>query len=196
LALDHAHAHAADSQGRLLRVLHRDISPSNVLLDRSGQFKLSDFGVARALAQGDPVRTRHLVGKPSYVAPEVLQDRAVDERADLWSLGVVLYEALTNHRPFKRSSDAATLLAVIEADLPPLALKRPGLSPAWQVFFDRCVAKDPDARFASAEDVHSALLALQAIEGRASASEIAALLGFGDEELPLEHTDDAAVARP
>ena len=187
-ALDHAHAHAAGPDGRLLRVLHRDLTPSNILLDRSGQFKISDFGVARAMGGGDSLHTDHLVGKPSYVCPEALRNLPIDERADLWSLGVVLYEAIANRRLFKRQAESATLLAVLEDPVPPLDEVRPGLGAAWQLFFDRALARDPERRFRTAADVARALRELQAVEGRATPEEVSELLSFGEEELPLDDT--------
>jgi serine/threonine-protein kinase len=187
-ALDHAHAHAAGPDGRLLRVLHRDLTPSNILLDRSGQFKISDFGVARAIGGGDSLHTDHLVGKPSYVCPEALRNFPIDERADLWSLGVVLYEAMANKRLFKRQAESATLLAVLEDPVPPLDEVRPGLGAAWQLFFDQALARDPEHRFRTASDLARALRELQAVEGRATPEEVAELLTFGEEELPLDDT--------
>ena len=191
-ALDHAHAHAADVDGNLLRVLHRDLTPSNILLDRSGQFKISDFGVARAMGGTGSLHTQHLVGKPSYVCPEALRNEPIDERADLWSLAVLLFEALSNRRLFKRKAEAATLLAVLEDQAPPLDVVRPGLGAAWQLFFDRALAKDPTLRFRTAADFARGLHELQAVEGRATPGELSALLAFGEEELPLDDTAEGS----
>lgn len=187
-ALHHAHACITDTDGQLLRVLHRDLSPSNILVDRGGQLKISDFGVARALRAGDSLHTKNLVGKPSYVAPEALRNEPVDERGDLWSLAVVLWEAVANQRLFKRSNEAATLLAVIEESPPPLAEVRPSLPHAWQLFFDRALASDPDRRFPSAEALRDALLDLQKVSGKASPDEVAQLIAV-DQELSIEGTD-------
>ncbi len=195
-ALDHAHAHAADADGKLLRVLHRDLTPSNILLDRSGQFKISDFGVARAIGADDSLHTQHLVGKPSYVCPEALRNLPIDERADLWSLAVVIFEALTNRRLFRRDAESATLLAVLEDPVPTLDEMRPGLGAHWQLFFDQALCRDPDRRFRTAADFAKALRELQAFEGRASPEEIAGLLHFGEEELPLDETTGFDVSVP
>ena len=184
-ALDHAHCHATDGHGQLLRVLHRDLSPSNILIDHSGQLKISDFGVARALGSDDSLHTKNLVGKPSYVAPESLKNEPIDERSDLWSLGVVLWEALTNDRLFKRTNEAATLLAVLEDPLPALDDVRPSLAPAWQEFFARALAKEPTHRFASAAAMREALLELQRATGTATLEDLAAMIDEG-EELQLD----------
>jgi serine/threonine-protein kinase len=187
-ALDHAHTHAYDADGRSLRVLHRDLSPSNVLVDHSGQLKISDFGVARALRAGDSLHTKNLVGKPSYVAPEALKNEPIDERADLWSLAVILWEALCNQRLFKRSNEAATMLAVLEDPPPVLDEARPGLGAAWQLFFDTALHRDPQRRYPSAAAFREALCELQRVTGTASMEDIAALVVEGG-ELPLDPTE-------
>ena len=194
-ALDHAHAHAHDEHGQLLRVLHRDLSPSNILIDQSGQLKISDFGVARALGSDDSLHTKNLVGKPSYVAPEALKNEPIDERSDLWSLGVMLWEALTNDRLFKRSNEGATLLAVLEDPLPRLEEVRPSLGPEWQDFFDQLLHKDPAHRLASAAAMRDALLQLQRTTGTATAEDIAAMLDEG-EELLLDDDSSEILAHP
>jgi len=190
-ALDHAHAQARDQHGGLLRVLHRDLSPSNILVDRSGQLKISDFGVARALGSDDSLHTKNLVGKPSYVAPEALKNEPVDERSDLWSLAVVLWEALTNDRLFKRTNEAATLLAVLEDPLPRLDEVRPALGPDWQQFFDTALQREPTARFPSAAAMRDALTGLQRITGTATLEDVAATIDEGE---LLELDDDTAEA--
>jgi len=187
-ALDHAHARSYDAEGHLLRVLHRDLSPSNVLVDRSGQLKISDFGVARALRAGDSLHTMNLVGKPSYVAPEALRNLPIDERSDLWSLAVLLWEALCNQRLFKRANEAATLLAVLEDPPPILDDARPGLGAAWQLFFDIALHRDPERRYPSAAAFRDALLELQRVSGQAGMEEIATLVNT-DGELPLDPTE-------
>jgi eukaryotic-like serine/threonine-protein kinase len=116
--VDHAHARVRDEAGVLLRVIHRDLSPSNVLIDPAGRVRITDFGVARALRDLPALHTHTLVGKPGYVAPEILRDHVVDEHADLWSLGVMLWELLCNDRLFARDNEGATMLAVIEAPVP------------------------------------------------------------------------------
>jgi serine/threonine-protein kinase len=190
--LDHAHVRAVDETGRPLRVVHRDLSPSNVMIDRSGRVRITDFGVARALRGSDRILTENLVGKPAYVSPEALQGEGVDERSDLWSLAVVLWEALANRRLFQRDHDGAALLAVVEAHIPPLAEVRPEAGPTWQAFFDRALSRDRSARFPTAAELRDALAAVVAAEGPVPPHEVGELVAAEEEldELPLDATSE------
>ncbi len=164
--LHHAHVGATDAEGTPLRVVHRDLSPSNVMLERSGRVRLTDFGVAKALLDGTDPDTRNLVGKAGYIAPEALRGEAVDERGDLWSLGVILWEALSNRRLFQRDHEGAAMLAVAE--------------------------RDPARRIASAAEVRDHLVALARDEGPVTPADIRAILEPEEElpELPLDHTTE------
>jgi len=175
-ALHHAHAEAVDGRGRLLRVVHRDVSPGNVMVHRRGHVRVLDFGVAQAIGRGPKEATRTLVGKPSYMAPEQLSGGPVDARADLWSLSVVLWEMVTNEPLFRRDLEAATLLAVCQDAIPRVASLRPDAHPAWQTFFDHALQRDPNARFIDAEALCDALLVVQSAEGAATADDLAELV--------------------
>lgn len=194
--LDHAHSRATDDAGRILRVVHRDLSPSNILVDRIGRVRITDFGVARALGDAEGIVTRNLVGKPAYVAPETLQEQIVDTRVDLWSLGVVLWEALANERLFARDNEAASMLAVVEAVVPPIAQLREGLSDAWTVFFARILARDRAERFGSAAEIRDALDRILEVEGPVTPDDLRELLATeeGLEELPLDDTSEELAA--
>ncbi len=188
-ALHHAHAVATDSHGNLLQVVHRDLSPSNVLIGRSGRIRMADFGVARALGAATHLETKTLVGKASYVAPEQLHEQTVDPRADLWSLGVVLWEALTGDRLFHREHEGATLLAVVTDDVPSVSSVRDGLDPEWDAFLDAALQRDPDQRIPSAAVMRARLDVLVRLEGPPLTSEIAELL-LDEAELPDLELDD------
>lgn len=191
-ALDHAHVEATDDAGRPLRVVHRDLSPANVLVDRAGRVKLTDFGVARALGDTTRVHTTQLVGKPGYVAPEALNGGGVDPRSDLWSLGVMVWEMLANQRLFSRDSEAGALFAVMEAAIPPLSIVRHGLAPEWQEVVGALLVRDRDRRLATAAAAQRAFERLAAAEGGTGAAELGRLVAPEDEadELPLDATDD------
>ena len=109
----HAAHELQDEQGRLLEVVHRDVSPDNVFVTYDGVVKLVDFGVASARNRITHTTTGVLKGKHAYMAPELLGDGGFDRRADLFSVGVVLWEALTLRRLFRRESQAKTLFAVV-----------------------------------------------------------------------------------
>lgn len=113
-----------DKSGAALGVVHRDISPSNLLLSADGVVKVIDFGVARAKNRLSVTSAGHLKGRAGYVAPEALTDTVLDRRADLFALGVVLYELCTGKILFDRESDLARLSAVLTTRVPPLSSVR------------------------------------------------------------------------
>lgn len=163
--LSFAHERAQDADGTLLRVVHRDLTPGNVLVARTGQVKVSDFGIARALRDSDLHRTVHLAGSLAYLAPEQVEERGFDARVDLFALAVVLWESLSLKHLFAREGPAATMRAIVEERAPPITQYRPDVDPAWDAFFARALAKTPEARFASAREMGGALEALAAAAG-------------------------------
>ena len=179
--LDFAHSGAVDASGRTLRVVHRDLSPHNILIGRSGQVKISDFGVARALRGQHDVQTVNLAGKPAYMAPEQLKRSPMDERSDLFTVGVLLWEALTNERLYLRDNEAATLLAVLEESAPPPSNRNASLSPVWDAFCARALARDPDERFQTAGEMLAELSRVQETVGLAGADDVARLVRESDE---------------
>src|SRR3990167_7608400 len=107
-ALDYAH-HATDAEGRALQIVHRDVTPQNVLLARNGEVKLIDFGVARAEQRFLRTMPGLVKGKLPYMSPEQADGRRLDARSDIFALGVCLWEALTGHRLFRGNSPAVTM---------------------------------------------------------------------------------------
>ena len=110
-ALDYAHK-KTDESGTPLRIIHRDVSPSNILLSRDGVVKLTDFGIAKAISKLGRSITGQLQGKFSYMSPEQASGKSLDHRSDIFSLGTVAYELLTGVRPFEGDSDLDTLQRV------------------------------------------------------------------------------------
>jgi serine/threonine protein kinase len=102
-------AHTADDEGHAAGIIHRDVSPSNVLLSNAGEVKLSDFGIAKATNHPDSIQSGALKGKVPYMAPEYAMGLRCSARSDLFSLGVLLYECLVGYRPFDGGSDIETL---------------------------------------------------------------------------------------
>ena len=150
-AMDYAHR-----QG----VVHRDIKPANLLLERSGRVKLTDFGVARIQDSGDATRTQgSMVGTLKYMSPEQVQGYAIDARSDLFAAGVVLYQLLTSKRPFNGSTDFEVIQSIVGQDpLPPSSIT-PGLPPGLDAVVARALQKSKDARYATAQEFHTALVA-------------------------------------
>jgi hypothetical protein len=144
-------------------VVHRDIKPDNIMLERAtGRALVMDFGIARAIAAApDPkaglTRVGEVVGTPEYMSPEQATGENVDGRTDLYSLGLTAWFAVTGQPAMSGDSTGRILARQISETLPPIVTVRPDLPPALAEAVDRCIAKDPDARFASAEALVEAL---------------------------------------
>ena len=174
LAYSHTAARAAD--GSLLRVIHRDICPANLLISRNGEVKISDFGVARALRLTGSDQTRTVAGHSGYMAPEQARALPFDERCDLFSVGVLLWELLCGKPLFHRGSEGPTLLAVMSADVPRPTASRDDIHPGWDAFIARALARDPEERFSSAAAMSLALADLADAHGGPPTEELAALV--------------------
>ncbi len=148
-ALDYAHSHG---------LVHRDVKPSNVLLDERGNCLLSDFGIAK-IVEGTSkfTGTGGLVGTPAYMSPEQGIGEKVDRRGDIYSLGVILYEMATGRAPFNAETPIAIVIKHINDPLPPPRLSNPALPEALERVILRSLAKNPDDRFATAAEMVRAL---------------------------------------
>jgi serine/threonine-protein kinase len=146
-------------------ILHRDIKPSNVFLCDSGAgelfVKLLDFGIAKRLDHGlldESTQTGALVGSPYYMSPEqVMGDKKVDLRCDLWALGVLAYEALTGERPFYADTVGQLVLKIYQEPQPVPSKKNPALPKKLDAWFARACARESAARFANAKEMADAL---------------------------------------
>jgi serine/threonine protein kinase/TolB-like protein len=175
-ALAYAHA-LTGSDGRPLEIVHRDVSPSNVMLTRQGGVKLLDFGIAKAKSQVRDERTRTgtLKGKLSYMSPEQADGLPIDRRSDLFALGIVLYECLTVERLFRGGDDLETLRKVREAKVWPPSSVRPELSPDVDAVVVKLLARLPEARYQTGADAAAALRPI-AHKHQADASAVRAFL--------------------
>ncbi|MBL8957488.1 MAG: serine/threonine protein kinase [Myxococcaceae bacterium] len=171
--LEYAHR-LTDREGKSVGLIHRDVSPDNLLLSFAGQTKLVDFGIAKAsLNAAQQTRAGTVKGKFGYIAPEYLRGQAIDGRADLFALGVVLYRAVTGKRPFVGPSEAAVSLAVLR-DEPVWPTEIDGALPqAMSAVVMMALEKQPDARFASAKAMRQAI---EAAVRPADSEDVGALL--------------------
>ncbi len=148
-----------DDSGRPLQVVHRDVSPSNILVSHEGLVKLTDFGVAKATRRTSVTMPGRLHGKVNYMAPEQVRGLECDHRSDVFSLGVVGYEMIAGRRPFEGDSDVAVLEKIRTMNLEPLESAAPGVDPDLAAIVSRALQADPDSRWQSAEEFSAALLA-------------------------------------
>jgi serine/threonine protein kinase len=148
--LDYAHK-KVDQSGRPLNIVHRDISPQNILVSFEGGVKIVDFGIAKAADQATVTRSGVLKGKYSYMSPEQAAGAPIDHRTDIFALGVVLYELLTGTRLFKRANDILTLNAVTDCRVAPPSTVKAGVPVELDAIVMKALAKDRTQRYAEAK---------------------------------------------
>lgn len=155
--LDFAHK-KADQQGRPLHIVHRDVSPHNIIVSFDGGVKVIDFGIARARGRISHTATGTLKGRFEYMSPEHASGLDVDHRTDVFALGVVLWESLSGRRLFKRDSDTATLLAVSRCEVPSASSLNPQIPPELDAILFKALAARREDRY---EDASAFRLALE-----------------------------------
>jgi eukaryotic-like serine/threonine-protein kinase len=155
-ALDYAHAKTLPD-GTPLRLVHRDVTPGNMLVSREGIIKLADFGIVKTAVNHERTVAGVVKGNYAYMAPEQISGRELDHRSDLFSLGVVLYEVSVGRRLFKRDSTEATLFAASQAQVPLPSEVVPGFPPEFERILLRLLARSPEARYPSARELHEDL---------------------------------------
>ena len=157
--LHHAHDRIG-IDGRPLGIVHRDVSPSNLMISYEGSVKVVDFGVAKAENRASETRSGTVKGKISYLSPEQCRGAPVDRRSDLFSLGIVFWEMLTTERLYRRNSDFENMHAIVTEPPPPPSARRPGLAPEIDALVLRLLAKNVDERFQTADEVIEAIESL------------------------------------
>jgi len=155
-ALDYAHR-KKDDQGQKMRIVHRDVSPQNILISFEGDVKLTDFGIAKAATKATAHESGALRGKLLYMSPEQAWGKAMDRRSDIFSLGLVLYETLTGQRPFLGGSELSILEMVRECRIAPVESLDAGIPETLAAATMKALARDPDQRYAEAADMQADL---------------------------------------
>jgi serine/threonine protein kinase len=183
-----AYAHSfVDDRGARRPIIHRDVSPANVMICRDGSVKLVDFGLAR-LTSGETLQIDTFVGKLAYMSPEQLDRRQLDRRADVFALGVTLHELLTGKRLFGVGNDHETLCRLQTLVVEPPSSVNPDVPAALDVIVLRAIQREPGQRYQSAAEM---LVALDALGGRmASRTELLRYLGTMAPEV-FTRADDA-----
>jgi eukaryotic-like serine/threonine-protein kinase len=175
--LHHAHE-LTDYDGTPLGVVHRDVTPHNVFLTYDGQVKVVDFGIAKAMNSSAETRTGVLKGKVAYMAPEQARGERVDRRADIFSVGVLLWEAATGKRLWKGVPDITILQRLLSGDIPAPSTLRPEVLPGLEHICLRALSNRREDRYATAAELQAELEAfLEDIGSRANSREVGKLVG-------------------
>ncbi len=176
-ALAFAHDFADPETGQPLGLVHRDISPDNILLTRQGNVKVVDFGIAKAAGQHHRTQTGIIKGKLAYMAPEQVRAQPLDRRVDVYALGAVLYQLLTGSKPFDATDEAALMRAILFDPPVPAVRRRPDLPNALQEILAVALAKDPEQRYPDCTRFQTALEEFILSQGKpVSAHQVARLV--------------------
>jgi serine/threonine protein kinase len=138
-------------------IVHRDLKPENLMLDRQGRIKIMDFGIARAFAEHSLTTLNVIAGTPAYMSPEQVESRDVDQRADIYSLGLIVYEMITGKEVFKADTPLAVAYKQVHEAAPPPRSVDPGIPEAVEKIILRCIEKEPERRFQTVEELDKAV---------------------------------------
>ncbi len=164
----HAAHEATGEDGAPLRLIHRDVSPQNILVGTDGVTRVVDFGIAKAVGQVQITRDGEVRGKVPYMAPEQLLRRSTDRRVDVWAAGIVLWEALAGKRLFQADDEPTLFSVVLEQVIPPPSRHNPAVSPELDAIALRALERDPEKRFPDAQAMAHAVE--QAVVGAPSSA--------------------------
>lgn len=155
--LDYSHA-KRDEKGNAFNIVHRDISPQNMLISYQGEVKISDFGISKARSEPSLTQAGVVKGKLAYLSPEQALGESIDQQADIYALGLVFYETLTGKRVYKFSNDVEAIRTIPIKEIDPLTKSMPDLPEEVNRIVMKCLEKQKDNRYQSASAVNTDLL--------------------------------------
>lgn len=156
--LDYSHT-KRDDKGKAFNIVHRDISPQNMLISYQGEVKISDFGISKASSEPSFTQAGVIKGKLAYLSPEQALGESINQQADIYALGLVFYETLTGKRVYKFSSDVEAIRTIPKKDIDPLIKSMPDLPEEVNRIVMKCLEKDKDRRYQNASALYNDLLA-------------------------------------
>ena len=156
--LDYSHT-KQDEKGKAFNIIHRDISPQNMLISFQGEVKISDFGISKARSEPSLTQAGVVKGKLAYLSPEQALGESINQQADIYALGLVFYETLTGKRVYKFSSDVEAIRTIPKKDIDPLIKSMPDLPEEVNRIVMKCLEKDKDRRYQDASALYNDLLA-------------------------------------
>jgi len=158
MGLQYSHSKEDDKSGTPLNIVHRDISPQNVMVSFEGEIKITDFGLAKAQSEPSFTRTGQIKGKQQYMSPEQALGKKVDNRTDIYAFGVVFYEILTGHQLFEFKNDVDAIMSIPTETITPLRAIRPDIHEELNRIVMKCLEKDRDVRYQTAQEIFHDLL--------------------------------------
>lgn len=161
LGLDYSHKRKDDESGEPLDIVHRDISPQNILVSFQGEVKISDFGISKARTEPSLTQAGMIKGKMGYLSPEQALGQTVDHQCDIYSLGLVLYEILTATRVYQFDSDIDAIRTIPDMEISSLQNIRPDVPDGFNDIIMKCLEKDKKLRYADAGQLHDDLMRLK-----------------------------------
>ncbi|HVR01201.1 MAG TPA: serine/threonine-protein kinase [Polyangia bacterium] len=193
----------AIAEAHALGIVHRDLKPANLFLARRAgrdpMIKVLDFGISKSNEPGTSglTQTSNVLGSPQYMSPEqMMSSKDVDVRADIWALGVILYELVTGAPPFVAETMAEIVYMVTQRDAPPLLERRPDLPPALGAIVARALSRDPAGRFSDVAKLAAALAPLGPARSEISLERIARVLGSTEAPAPAPRESASSAAAP
>ena len=161
MGLQHSHTKTVDKTGEALHIVHRDISPQNMMVSFLGEVKITDFGISKARSEPSMTQAGVIKGKLSYLSPEQALGQEVDHQADIYALGLVFYEILSYNKVYRFNNHMEAIQSIPKKEIPPLISIRPDIPDELNRIVMKCLEKDKKLRYQSAQEIHDDLMNLK-----------------------------------